>query len=383
MPPAHFARPSWTLTLRVFVIAIAIGYNFALLGPIAKELSAHFGVGLGAIGVLTTLLLVTHALSQLPAAEPAQRIGPLKLVRYAFVLVTAANLLGAISPVFWLLGLSRLIVGCGTGPVFVGGLDGTRRLGGPFLAGIFGGAATFGLGLALLVGAMFDHYGMSWRLTFIVAAGLSLIAVLFGPKDSEAPRPVTGSVVEHLGAIVRSGPLWRLALIHSTSFGASLVIGAWIVTHLVNGQASTFLAGAIGFGLLGIAAVFRPVGGALVARGVPWFYLGPVAIVVTAAGLGVLALSPPTWIAASASLLVGVGLAIPFSAIFAVAVKAEPNHPAAAIAFVNMAGAVFALVLTPFVGLLMDNSIGGLAFALMAVLALVAAVVARNPLRIL
>ncbi|MFM7693282.1 MAG: MFS transporter, partial [Actinomycetota bacterium] len=145
--------------MRVFLIAIAIGFNFALIGPIATRLSGAFDVGLGEVGILTTALLVTHALSQLPAAEPAQRIGPLKLVRLSFVLVTAANLVAMVSPAFWLLAVTRLVVGCGTGPVFVGGLDGTRRLGGPFLAGVFGGAATLGLGIALLVGGIYDDLG--------------------------------------------------------------------------------------------------------------------------------------------------------------------------------------------------------------------------------
>jgi len=374
-------RPSWNVMLRVAVIAIGIGFNFALIGPIAKQVAANFGVSLGAVGVLTTLLLVTHALSQLPAAEPAQRIGPLKMVRFAFVLIAVANILAAISPVFWLLGLSRLLVGFGTGPVFVGGLDGSRRLGGPFLAGIFGGCATLGLGIALLVGAAFEDAGLSWRWSFAVAAGLALFAVAFGPRDSEEPRPAAGGVVEHLGAVLRSGPLWRLAMIHSASFGASLVIGAWIVTHLVNGNASTFLAGAIGFGLLGIAAVFRPVGGAFAQRGVPWLFLGPAAIVVTGLGMLALALQPPTWLAAVISLIIGIGLALPFAPIFALTVRAEPRYPAAGIAFVNMSGAVFALILTPITGFMLDYGLGGWAFAALGVVSLASAVVARNPVR--
>ncbi len=364
---------------RVVVIALGIGWNFAIIGPIARQLASSFAVTLGAVGLLTTLLLVTHALSQLPAAIPAQRFGPLKLVRFAFILVAAANLLAAVSPVFWMLGLARLIVGLGTGPVFVGGLEGTRRLGGAFLAGIFGGAATLGLGLALVVGAGLESAGASWRWSFVIAAVIAVLGSLLGPRDSDAPRTMTGSAIEHLGAVVRSGPLWRLAMIHSASFGASLVMGAWIVTHLVNGNASTFVAGAIGFLLLAIAAVFRPIGGALFARGVPWRLLGPGAALLSAAGLGLIALQPPTWLAAIESVFIGIGYALPFSAVFVLSVRAEPRYPAAAIAFVNMTGAVFALILTPFAGLMMDHEVGGIAFAALAVFAVASAFVARKP----
>ncbi len=373
------SRPAPIVIVRVFLIAIAIGFNFALIGPIATRLSGAFDVGLGEVGILTTALLVSHALSQLPAAEPAQRIGPLKLVRLSFVLVTVANLVAMVSPVFWLLAVTRLVVGCGTGPVFVGGLDGTRRLGGPFLAGVFGGAATLGLGIALLVGGIYDDLGLSWRWMFGTAALLAAIAAAFGPRDSEEPRPAAGSAAEHLGAVLRSGPLWRLAMIHSASFGASLVIGAWIVTHLVDGDATTFVAGMIGLGMLGIAAVGRPVGGELAQRGIPWLLLGPASVVVCAAGLFLLALPLPTWAAALVSLLVGIGLALPFSSVFARSVAVEPRYPAAAIAFVNMSGAVFALVFTPIAGVLLDHAEGWAAFALLGVFALASAVVARDP----
>lgn len=372
-------RPSWGVVARVCLIAIAIGYNFALIGPIARTLSDTFGVSLGMIGLLTTGVLITHALSQLPAAVPAQKYGPLKLVRYAFVLIAVANLLGAISPVFWVLAATRLLVGIGTGPVFVGGLDGTRRLGGAFLAGVFGGAATFGLGLALVMGAAFDGLGWSWHLTFIVAAAFALAATAFGPKDSDEPRPHAGNVLDHLGAVLRSGPLWRLALIHSATFGASLVVGAWIVIYFNEGAITGFLAGSIGFSLLAMTAIFRPIGGALLSRGVSWRLLGPAAVLICGLGLAALSIGLPAWLAAIVSLMIGISFALPFSAVFALTVKAEPRYPAAAIAFVNMTGGVFALIITPIAGILLDHHVGWIAFAGMGVIAVIAAWVARDP----
>ena len=56
------------------------------------------------------------------------------------------------------------------------------------------------------------------------------------------------------------------------------------------------------------------------------------------------------------------------------------RNTAAAIALVNMLGAVFALIITPFAGVLLDHARGGVAFVFLALFAVVAAYVARNPL---
>jgi len=230
-----------------------------------------------------------------------------------------------------------------------------------------------------VMGAAFDAFGWSWHLTFIVAAAFALAAVVFGPKDSDEPRPHAGNVVDHLGAVLRSGPLWRLALIHSATFGASLVVGAWIVIYFREGAITGFLAGAIGFSLLAMTAIFRPIGGALFSRGVHWRVLGPAAVLTCGLGLGVLSIGLPSWLAALVSLVIGISFALPFSAVFVLTVKAEPRYPAAGIAFVNMTGGVFALIITPIAGVLLDHHVGWIAFTGMGVIAVIAAWVARDP----
>ena len=64
---------------------------------------------------------------------------------------------------------------------------------------------------------------------------------------------------------------------------------------------------------------------------------------------------------------------------FAQSVAVEPRYPAAAIAFVNMSGAVFALVFTPIAGVLLDHAEGWVAFTLLGLFAFASAVVARAP----
>jgi predicted MFS family arabinose efflux permease len=376
------ATPSTTISTglmaRTCIVALGIGYNFALIGPIAFSLRDRFGVDFAAIGLLTTAMLVTHAASQLPSAVPASRYGPLRMVRWAFVLVAAANVLSLVSPAFWVLLLSRVLVGIGTGPIFVGALDGSRRLGGPLLAGVFGGAATIGIGLSIAVGAILDGAGAPWQSTFAVAAGLAILAILFGPRD--APDPDRGVVKPPTGfrEVFRSGGLWRLVALHSATFGASLIVAAWIVPHLDENGASIFLAGLIGFLLLVANGIGRFAGGALAARGVGWLWLGPGATLFAAMGLILLAPAAGPVVAFVAGMLVGVGFAFPFSVVFVRAVHVEPRFPAAAIAFVNMAGAVFALLVTPLGGVLLDRGAGWAIFALLAAFAVFAALLNRR-----
>ena len=79
------------------------------------------------------------------------------------------------------------------------------------------------------------------------------------------------------------------------------------------------------------------------------------------------------------SLVIGISFALPFSAVFVLTVKAEPRYPAAGIAFVNMTGGVFALIITPIAGILLDHGVGWIAFLGMGVIAVTAAWVARDP----
>lgn len=379
---APMSTPSAPITpgliVRTCIVAVGIGYNFALIGPVAISLREVFGVDFAAIGLLTTALLVSHAASQLPSAIPANRYGPLRMVRWAFVLVAAANLLSVVSPAFSVLLLSRLLVGIGTGPIFVGALDGTRRLGGPLLAGIFGGAATLGIGLSIAGGALLEAAGTPWQSTFAVAAGLAVLAVAFGPRDAPDPERGAAKTPTGFGEVFRSGGLWRLVALHSATFGASLIVAAWIVPHLDENGAPIFLAGLIGFLLLVANGAGRFVGGALAARGVGWVWLGPGAALLAAVGLVLLAPAGGPVLALAAGMLVGLGFAFPFSVVFVRAVHVEPRFPAAAIAFVNMSGAVFALAVTPLGGVLLDRGDGWALFVLLAAFAVFAAALNRR-----
>jgi predicted MFS family arabinose efflux permease len=363
--------------LRTVLGAAALGYNFADVGPFADDLARHFDVGLGAIGLITTALLATHAAVQLPAANPIARYGPDRVGQAAFALLLVTNAAAAAAQQLGVLDGVRALMGVGTGVAFVACLEAARRDGGAVLAGVFGGVATFGVGLSLAVGAALGSHG-GWRASFAIAALLALAATIAIPaREPDAGRRLAAR--GDVRAVLGHRALWRLGFVHMMTFGCSLVLGAWIVSYLVRGAAhSHAVAGLAGFAVLAIGGLVRPLGGVLLVRGTSWSALVPAAAAAASLGLLALALSRSPAAVALAVVLCGVGFALPFSSIFIAAARAEPVRAAAASAFVNLIGGVFALAVTPLVGADIDRSGGGRAFLALAVLAALAALLNRR-----
>jgi predicted MFS family arabinose efflux permease len=375
MPQARLgAAARWT------AVGVALGLNFGNAGPIASDLARSFDTGLGSVGLLTTALLVAHAATQLPAAGPVERRGAPTVAAVALAGMAATNLLAAAAPSFALLLLARVLVGCATGPGFVASLEGSRQEGGPLLAGVFGGAATLGIALALAAGSVLDGAGASWRISFLLTAAVAAAALLPLLGRRGAPATSGHAARPHLGLVMRNAGLWRVALLHTATFGTSLVVSAWIVEYLLAGDGlGTAAAGAIGAALLGLAAVGRPVGGLLAARGTRWSVLAVGGALLTAAGLALMVVSREPAVAVAGGLVAGIGFALPFACSFQAAARLEPARAASASALVNLSGAVFALAAAPLVGLDLDHGDGRLSFALLALLAVAAAVANRHP----
>ena len=110
-------------------------------------------------------------------------------------------------------------------------------------------------------------------------------------------------------------------------------------------------------GLVLLAGIItRPLGGWVVRRapGLAWplvalsLVAGPRALVL------VLSAAPPFWLAALASLLVGLAAGFPFAAVFDTTQRLRPDAPAAAVGFVNGCAVLAIVVCTPLAGLAFD-----------------------------
>jgi len=366
-------RRSLTAVVAGLVLGGALTWNVANTGAAADELGEAYGVSLGAVGLLTTALFVTHLLSQLPAGVVADRFGARRVALAAIAFVVVGDTILLLTDGFGAATAARLIIGIGSGSGFVAGLDLIRAGGGgPVAQGLFGGATTASAGLALVIVPPLEE-AIGWRapywasLAYVLLAAIAVIAA-FGASLSRAHG--------RRGGVLADGRLVPLCILHAATFGLNVIAGNWVVTLLERQGASAAAAGLAGGLILLVGVVSRPVGGWIVTRHVH----RPVtfwSLAVVGVSAGVLAAGPPTAVAALAALAFGIAAGLPWTGFYVAAQRLRPDGPAAAIAFVNVAASFAILAGTPLVGLTFDalpgdGAIGFAAIGAAALLALAA-----------
>ena len=356
-------------------VGIAVGWNIALLGPIATRLAHVYGVSLTVVLLFVTVQFVVHMLMQLPGGRAADRFGARNSALLGLMLITLGNALSLPAPSAWLGFLGRAVVGAGTGFAFVGGSDYIRARGGsPFLQGLYGSGSVLAPGVAVaLVPFLTDRLG--WRAPYLSAIVVgSVCAVLL------ALAPVTAGTARYTGERLDSGffrdrRLYRFAAIHALSFGFSVVVGNTVVTlleHHGHSKRSAAIAGSLTL-LLGFFT--RIAGGPLLRRGDASRW---VAVSLVLGGVGAIALALPlpyVGLLGFAALL-GLAAGLPFAMAFTGAASARPDAPGAAVGFINAWASLVIVAGTPLVGLTFslpgDGRIGFVAAGALASLAALA-----------
>jgi NNP family nitrate/nitrite transporter-like MFS transporter len=358
---------------------LALGWCIANTGAVANDLARDYGVGLTAIGLLTTALFVAHLAFQLPSGRLSDRFGARRTALAGVFLIAVTNGAALATDEYALAIVARALMGAGTGLGFVAASDYVRSSGGSALAqGLFGGIGLGGGGLALVVVPQVEDV-IAWRApyaTALAAALAGLVALLLGPLD--VPRGLAHATRTATRELIRDRRLHRLAAIYAASFGLSVIAGNWVVTLLERAGASGNAAGAAGALTLLLGIVTRPLGGWLMRERPRGMAL---AVMLSFAGgaVGCLALAatPPLAVAAVASALVGLAAGIPFAPAFTAAAQTRPDAPAAAVALVNAAASAVIVAGTPLVGLTFslpgDGAVGFVVMAGLWVAALVAA----------
>ena len=339
------------------IVAFAYSANYTNHAPLASALMRQFGFNNAMAGFLTTGIFLTHAGMQIPGGYLVDRFGSRRVLLIALLWVATGNFLMAAAGAYWQLLFCKIFTGMGTGVCFVGGARYVHEgCAGPRLnvaQGFFGGSIQLGAGFVIF--AVPQLYKLAgWRATFLISAGMVLVAaVIWVAKAPLVEFPPSPPGKFHV--MLLAPQLWLLGLFQMATFGMSVVVGSWVVVLLVKVmKVPATRAGMIGSLVLLLGIVSRPLGGELRRHiGIRPLFAG--SMVMTALGCFLLLPSSISLgIALTAVVLIGIGVGIPYAAMFSRAGKLFPGRAAAAMGFVNMLGIIMILGGAPLVGHLAD-----------------------------
>jgi nitrate/nitrite transporter NarK len=339
------------------IVAFAYSANYTNHAPLAPALMREFGFNNALAGFLTTGIFATHAGMQVPGGYIVDRLGSRRVLLFALIWVALGNLGMAFAGAYWQLLFCKIFTGMGTGVCFVGGARYVHEAtAGPRLhvaQGFFGGSIQLGAGFVILaVPRLYLLAG--WRATFIVSGGMALTAALIwfagAPTVEFGARPPG-----HFHEMLLAPQLWFLGLMQMATFGISVVVGSWVVVLLTKVmKVPATRAGLIGSLVLLLGIVSRPLGGFLRRHmGIRPLFVGSLLMI----ALGCSLFLPSTIslaTALTAVVLIGIGIGLPYAAMFSRAGVLFPGRAAAAMGFVNMLGIIMILGGAPLVGHLTD-----------------------------
>ncbi len=146
---------------------------------------------------------------------------------------------------------------------------------------------------------------------------------------------------------------WWTSLQHAAGFGLAIASGTWITVYLLREfHLPLELSGLLGSLLLVLAVLARPFGGLLLARErLPArrvMRIGDLAIVAGVALLGFP--DRPLAVALGGAILVGLGVGLPYSAVFNTAAASLPGAPGAAQGLAAVGGTAAVMVGAPAMG---------------------------------
>jgi MFS family permease len=310
----------------------------------------------------------------LPAGRAIDRFGAKQCSLVALLLVLVGNLAAMAGGGIVLALVLRFVVGLGVGLGFVAGSIYVQSgAGGSSAAnqGIYGGVSLSGGGAALGIVPLLDG-PFGWRApyvsaVFVALAGLAVVAV--GPSTVGGGRSVSIPARQ----LLRDPMLARFGILHSVSFGFSVIIGNWVVTLLEHHGHSKGVSAAAGSLTLLLGFFTRVAGGPLLKRGDAQRWVAG-SLVVAGAGAVALALPLPLAALIAAAALVGLASGLPFAMAFTGAAAARPDSPGAAVGFVNGWAALAIVAGAPLVGLTFSlPGNGRIGFVVLGILAAVAA----------
>jgi nitrate/nitrite transporter NarK len=348
--------------LLICAVAVAVATNYTIQGPVLGFIRAEFALSSADAGTIATAFFGSAAITMLAGGAIADRIGTRPAVTLGFLLVAIGNLgTGLLAPSFPALLGWRVLGGLGSGFGFAAGATYTRSIfddrGRHLAQGLYGASFLLGSGITLAYIPILAGPSGDWRLAFtlsaLVVAAVWVVWTLLAPSEPRVPA-ATGARAA-LAVALRERNTWLLALCHMCGFGMAIVIGTWVTLYLTDAFGlSIAVAGLIGSLTLVTGIAGRTLGGVILESGMPPVRLIRAGLALAAIGLAMLALAPALPVALVGLVVTGLGVGIPYAAVFNGAAASVRTSPASAQAVVGLGGLLTAIFGPPLVGTLLD-----------------------------
>ena len=334
--------------------AVAFGFTYSDHAPLIPLVSSEFRLDDLGAGLLSTALFTSYLFATLLTTGLAERLGPKRIVGAGLAVSTLGTLAFAIAPNYAVALIAKAIQGIGSALAFVAaarylaGLYGDRR--NHFALGLYGGGFPLGSALALLAMPPLASALGSWRGAFLVEALFVGAAAALWWRVPDVPRVArSGNIRDAL----RCPNCWWTSLQHAAGFGMAIASGTWITVYLLREfHLPLELSGLLGSLLLVLAVVARSLGGFLLARErMPTRRVMRVGDLAIVAGVVLLAIPDrPLAVALGGAVLVGIGVGLPYSAVFNTAAASLPSAPGAAQGLAAIGGTVGVMIGAPAMG---------------------------------
>ena len=334
--------------------AIAFGFTYSDHAPLIPLVSADFRLDDLGAGLLSTALFTSYMGTTLLTTGLSERLGPKRVVGAGLAVSAAGTAIFALAPGYPVALAAKAVQGIGSALAFVAaarylaGLYGERR--NHLALGLYGGGFPLGSAMALVAMPPLAAAFGGWRGAFgAEAAFVAAVALAWwrAPAVPRVARP--GNIRDAL----RCANCWWTSLQHAAGFGLAIASGTWITVYLLREfHLPLELSGLLGSLLLVLAVLARPLGGLLLARErMPTrrvMRIGDLAIV---AGVALLAFPDrPLAVALVGAILVGIGVGLPYSAVFNTAAASLPGAPGAAQGLAAIGGTAGVIVGAPAMG---------------------------------